>query len=91
MSEFEIHDDKGVLYKGSLVEIMHIWGCLWKSSNFEEAYCENYKEKIPFKKWNGSLRIVAIIDSAYLKPGKHTVQEVFDFGNKRKFIFPPLE
>jgi hypothetical protein len=70
---YEIQDDKGVLFKGTPMEIMYIWGSNYYNDEFfEKTYGHlNRNPKHIIKEWEGRLRVVAIIDEADRGPGKH--------------------
>ena len=71
MSQFEIQDEKGILFQGSPIEAMRIWEGLsaYKKGFFQEF--EKQKHLIPFKSWYGSLKLVSVISEIDDRPGIH--------------------
>lgn len=75
---YEIHDDTGPIFKGTAYEVIHIWNCLWGIIPINEEYNQKFEKENPIKKWKGSLKVFALIDEMYLKPGKHSIKEFRD-------------
>ena len=74
MNQFEIQDEKGVLFQGSPIEVMRIWEVL--SAHKKGFYHEFEKQNhlIPFKSWNGSLKLVSVISVLDDRPGTHLLE-----------------
>ena len=73
MTQFEIHDDEKVLFRGSPVETMRIWELLLAGKKNSTGTFKTDNHLIPFKAWRGSIRIVSIIDEIHFKAESHTI------------------
>jgi len=74
--QFEIQDDKQVLFRGSPIEVMRIWEALTVYKRGQRAEFEAQKHLIPFKKWQGNIRIVSIIHEMDCVSTVHTIEGV---------------
>ena len=71
MNHFEIQDDRGVLFQGSPIEAMRIWDILSAYKKGMSAQLEWQKHLVPFKSWDGSLKLVSVISEINDRPGTH--------------------
>jgi hypothetical protein len=75
MIQYEIIDDKKVLFSGDPRQALEVWSSIWGSDKINESEKEKEGRKLPFETWEGSLRLISkiTIDEHNQGPGMHSV------------------